>query len=735
MKKKQFFPLHRVVAALGLAILAGLLVSGLWYSRMVALHLATVEMFHEARIHGQQIDVSLRFVDFSVREVAEDLRASFLNPAIMPDRKQVQSLLRRHQTASRMAHLVVYNRDGNEVATAGLSMPHLATVTHRGFFVSHRDHLVPFLIETAEQLGQQDRPMIGISRDIVAHDGRFLGVVLGILNLAPLLNRGFDEEGAHAELKALFNADGSLLASWSQGETATVPGRTDIAATLGRQSHSHADPSPDDPWITAIYQLTDFPLRLGVALSRQTAFAGWWQEVQAMALTLGACMVMLAVLLVRLVIQSKRRRQAEELVRDQLAFERTLLDTVPLPIFYKDTGLRYLGCNTAFAAAFGCRREDLAGVSSGALFNSEEAAKHERIDRNVLKTHDRISYESTVREADGTDHYVIFHKAIFNRSDGSPGGILGAFMDITDHKRAEERMAALLKALEYSPNSIVITDTSGVIQYVNLRFTVVTGYEAREAIGKRPSLLKSGLTPIETYNNLWATITQGKVWHGELLNRTKSGRLYWERVDIAPILNQNGQVVSYVAIKEDITAEKEAATKIWEQANFDGLTGLANRLLFRRRLTETIEAAGRSGSLVAVLYLDLDRFKPVNDTYGHDAGDELLKQVAGRLKTCVRNEEDVVARLGGDEFAVVTAVGDDGDAITMGERIVDKLGQPFRLAAAMVEIGASVGISLFPLDAADADDLLQHADAAMYSAKQSGRQTVRLFQKKAVERV
>ncbi|HYD30692.1 MAG TPA: diguanylate cyclase [Azospirillaceae bacterium] len=729
MKNKLIFPLQWGAAALGLAILAGLLITGLWSSHKATLRFAAIELLHEAQIQGQHIDVSLRLVDFSVREVTEDLRESFLRAARMPERGQIQTLLRRHQAASQMSRLVVYGSDGNLIGAAGLSMPQLTTVVQHGFFLSHRDRLVPFLIETAEQLGQPNRPLIGVSRAIVAHDGRFLGIVLGVLNLAPLLRSDFDERGAHAEVKALFNADDSLLVSWSQGETA-IPGSTEVDTILGSQLHPQAaSPTPSEPWITALYQLTDFPLRLGMALSQRTVVAGWWAEVRAIALTLIASEILLAILLARLVVQSKRRRQAEENVRDQLAFQQTLLDTVPLPIFYKDTDFRYLGCNAAFEAAFGCRREDLVGVSSTTFFSPEEAADHERIDQSVLNSCKRMTYEGMVREVDGTDHYVIFHKAIFNRSDGSPGGILGAFMDITDHKRAEERMAALLKALEYSPSSIVITDVSGAIQYVNSRFTAVTGYDPQEVIGKNSSLLKSGLTPIDTYNSLWSTITKGKVWHGEFRNRAKSGKMYWERADIAPILSQDGQVVSYVAIKEDITAEKEAAFKIWEQANFDCLTGLANRLLFHRHLAETVEAARQSGSLVAILYIDLDRFKPVNDTYGHDAGDELLKQVAGRLKGCVRNEKDVVARLGGDEFAVLTAIRGDDDAIAMGERILDKLGKPFRLSVAMVDIGASIGISLFPGDAASAEDLLRHADAAMYSAKQAGRQTMRLFQK------
>ena len=207
-------------------------------------------------------------------------------------------------------------------------------------------------------------------------------------------------------------------------------------------------------------------------------------------------------------------------------------------------------------------------------------------------------------------------------------------------------------AVEQSAVSVVITDLNANIEYVNARFTQVTGYSADEAIGQNPRILKSGLTSKETYETMWNQLSSRLHWHGEIVNRRKNGEHYWEDVQIAPVKDSMGVVTHYVAVKSDITERKQLDEQIRKLAFYDLLTSLPNRRLLMDRLAQAMVAGERSDAFGAVIFLDLDNFKTLNDEYGHVAGDLLLVEVARRLKACVR-AVDTVSRIGGDEFVVL----------------------------------------------------------------------------------
>jgi diguanylate cyclase (GGDEF)-like protein/PAS domain S-box-containing protein len=301
--------------------------------------------------------------------------------------------------------------------------------------------------------------------------------------------------------------------------------------------------------------------------------------------------------------------------------------------------------------------------------------------------------------------------------------------DITAHKRAEERLKLQSAALEAAANAIVITDSQGSIIWANAAFTTMTGYNKEEVLGKNLRLLKSGDQTESYYAELWSTISSGKFWRGEIVNRRKDGSTYAEEMTITPVSTGSSAPANryFIAIKQDITARKSAEQRVQYLAYYDDLTGLANRALLQDRLAKAVAEARRQRHKVALLFLDLDGFKDINDSLGHSVGDLLLQGVAERLKRWGR-EQDTIARLGGDEFLVMLPhVVDVPDAAVAAERLMDVIDDVFVIQEHSLHVSCSLGISIFPDHGETAETLIKNADAAMYSAKQGGRNNFRFF--------
>lgn len=287
---------------------------------------------------------------------------------------------------------------------------------------------------------------------------------------------------------------------------------------------------------------------------------------------------------------------------------------------------------------------------------------------------------------------------------------------------SDQRQLMLLStALSATANGVFIADKMGRILWLNKAFTALTGHGEMEALGSTPRILKSGKQDSSFYKKLWQTILRGEVWRDEVKERRKDGSEFFVRQTITPILDANGKISYFIAILEDISAEKEAEARIEYMAHYDSLTNLPNRALFLDRLRQALSLARRANHPVALMFLDLDRFKSVNDTLGHHAGDLLLQQVAVRLRACVR-ESDTVARLAGDEFTVtLPEIAMREDAVRVAEKIIAAFATPFDLEGHEVISSTSIGIALFPTDANDEEEMLKRADAAMYAAKEGGR--------------
>ena len=292
--------------------------------------------------------------------------------------------------------------------------------------------------------------------------------------------------------------------------------------------------------------------------------------------------------------------------------------------------------------------------------------------------------------------------------------------------RATEALQQASAFFEATRDGVVITDLTPRILAVNRAFTDITGYSAEEVLGRNPSLVKSGRHDEAFYQNMWHHLVAAGYWQGEVWNRRKTGEIFPEWLSISAVPDFNGLPRAYVAVFTDISQLRQSEERLQHLAHHDPLTGLPNRLLVLSRLQHAVDRAERHAQQVAVLYLDLDRFKNVNDSLGHPVGDELLTLLASRLSSRLR-EEDTLARLGGDEFLLVLeSIHTPGQAATVAQALIDALATPFQLAGGQeIFIGMSIGISLYPADARSVTELIQHADMAMYLAKQSGRNTLR----------
>ncbi|MFV0662897.1 EAL domain-containing protein [Denitromonas sp.] len=304
---------------------------------------------------------------------------------------------------------------------------------------------------------------------------------------------------------------------------------------------------------------------------------------------------------------------------------------------------------------------------------------------------------------------------------GQTTHFVGIQEDITEQRQADERLRQAAAVFDSSTEGMMITDLSANIIEVNRAFTEITGYTHDEVIGQSTRLLRSGQHPPSFYQALWRSLGDSGQWRGEVWNRRKNGEVYPQWLTLSTVRDDTGAPVFYTGVFSDITSVKESAQQLEHLAHHDPLTDLPNRMLLNARLDHAIDHARRSGASLAVLFLDLDRFKNINDVYGHPFGDALLRQVADRLRACVRLD-DTVARLGGDEFVVLLEdIKEPHSAVLVAEKIQLALNQPFAIELREQFVTTSIGISIFPRDGTEAAELIRNADAAMYQVKEGGR--------------
>ncbi len=357
-----------------------------------------------------------------------------------------------------------------------------------------------------------------------------------------------------------------------------------------------------------------------------------------------------------------------------------------------------------------------------------EFARIKNATRTTLDRHQPFDLTFKILRPDGEVRFMRSRAALFGDNPAAPSRMIGTTEDVTEHhmKEADLRIAAIAFDCQ---EGMVVTDANSVILRVNRAFSDLFGYSPEEAIGQTPRVLQSGRHDKVFYQAMWADILDKGVWQGEVWNRRKNGDVFPEWLTITAVTNDDHVVTHYVATHTDITLRKAAEDEIKHLAFYDPLTHLPNRRLLRDRLQHAVAQARRDSAQLALMFVDLDQFKPVNDQHGHALGDLLLQAVAHRLSACVR-ESDTVARLGGDEFVLLLpTISNAADIVLVAEKVHAVLRQAFVLADGItVHISSSAGIAIYPQHGSTDSELTHNADAAMYQAKSAGRDRFVVYQ-------
>ena len=331
-------------------------------------------------------------------------------------------------------------------------------------------------------------------------------------------------------------------------------------------------------------------------------------------------------------------------------------------------------------------------------------------------------WEVQQRRQDGRWIWVQVTMDVLRGENGAPREILGITRDVTEQREVQETLRTRVTAIESAAEGVIITDAAGRMEYVNPAYVQLTGFSVENSLGKRPAaLLDDANEPGALFREISETVRRGEVWRGEInrWNLTEPERI--ASVTVSPVTDDDGRLLRLVAIMRDVSAYKAMELRLTKMAHYDSLTGLPNRRLFFDRLADRLRLAQRQGRELALLFIDLDGFKAINDTLGHAAGDEVLRAVAGRFTEVLRTS-DSLARVAGDEFTVVLGPGaEPADAEQVASRLLESLSMPVLVSGAQCQLGASIGIARYPLHALDADALLKIADQAMYAAKRGGR--------------
>ncbi|MCQ8103431.1 EAL domain-containing protein [Methylomonas sp. SURF-2] len=418
---------------------------------------------------------------------------------------------------------------------------------------------------------------------------------------------------------------------------------------------------------------------------------------------------------------------AERQVRESEAYLRTILNSVPECIMLMTRDGELLNINPAGLSILGADSlGQIQALKPVNLLLPDYRSSFSQTIEQVFAGHTR-SLLMQIGNLKGDIRWLESTSVPVRNDEGRIVALLSMARDITERKAADDRLKLAARVFGEAHEGILITDAEATIIDVNPTFCDITGYSRDEAIGKKPSLLKSGRQEPAFYREMWQTLLTKLHWQGEVWNRKKNGELYAELLSISALCDDRGQIIYFIGLFSDITQIKQQQQMLELMAHYDPLTRLPNRTLFSDRLLQAIARSKREKLLLAVCFLDLDGFKPVNDQLGHGAGDQVLIEVAKRIKQNLR-EEDTVSRHGGDEFALLLtglhSVEEISQTLT---RIHNAIAEAFLIDGQSVNIGASSGVSIFPLDDADADTLLRHADQAMYHAKLTGKNRFQLF--------
>jgi diguanylate cyclase (GGDEF)-like protein/PAS domain S-box-containing protein len=424
-------------------------------------------------------------------------------------------------------------------------------------------------------------------------------------------------------------------------------------------------------------------------------------------------------------LESKQRSEA---ISDALAkserFIRTVADSLPSLVGYWDTQLICRFANKTYFEWFGKTAEEMVGLTMPAVLGESMFQKNLPFVNGALAGNLQ-QFERVIYRPDGSVRYTLADYIPDKDATGTVKGFFALVTNITRLREADAAIRLSAGVFEAATDGIMVTDTAFNFVSVNPAFSTLTGYSAEEVSGQNARILRSGHHDDAFFEALHQTLKTDRAWKGEVWNKRKNGTIYLQQMSISAICDVGGSVLQYVGVFSDITERWDKEQLVRHMALHDGLTGLPNRTLLMERLGQLIAMSRREPRRIALMFLDLDGFKKVNDTLGHAMGDEVLKTVATRLSGLLRNS-DTVARLGGDEFVVLLDNPENSERIAqIGTRVIAVLNEPMRFDDVEAHVGSSIGIAVF-LDGADsAEALLKRADGAMYAAKAAGKNVFR----------
>lgn len=700
---------------------------------------------HVVRATEAHVLYAIQFVDLSLLGFANAIKV--LPPEKSASAETITSLLSSSGAAFNTEFWITFiNAGGKGVATSNKVPIAGIDFSQRDYFQAHVDRAAsPGMFIGVPALGKlTGQKLLFISRRVESASGEFLGVIVAPLD-AGRFAEVFDNSRITQDVSiTLVHQNGRVIARSPNFEKSFNLDVRDSALFQNvpkSKSGTFRTVSAIDrvPRIFSYRVLDNVPLILVVGSSdRGAGFV--FDSVFVVA---GAGLALLLTLMVisghfalRSYVQLEERelryrqlykssRETEEKLFTSEQRLRLIADNLPIVIAYVNREERYAFTNRQFHTVFGCPMTSCAGLTVAEVVGPQLYAATQRHLQRAFggKT---VTFEREF-EQDGEKRWdCITYVPDFDAKKQ----VLGLFVmaeDITERRKNEESMQLATLMYQNSSEGMMVTDAGGAILSVNPAFSRISGYAEREVVGRQAYELTSGRQDIKFFSKMRHAIFRTGQWEGEVWHQTKKGEHYLVSLRFNTVFDEKGQAFRRVALFSDVTKKKASEELIWKQANFDTLTGLPNRRMFYERLRLEMKKSDRADVPMALVFIDLDGFKGVNDTLGHDMGDLLLQQVAERLGNCVRTT-DIVARLGGDEFTVILGeLKNPADVVRIAQAVLQALAQPFHLGKENAHISASIGITLYPNDGADCATLLKNADQAMYVAKQQGRNRFNYF--------
>lgn len=718
------FRIRLVIAVVLLNLMvAGLAFQSLRQSLEQSRMRAAVATQNIAQLLEHDIAASFDRIDLTLQALVDDLQDE---PGHSRSARGLHATVRHHFSRQpALGSLVVTNRSGTLIASSGAHKSTPGLLADRDYFQRHRnDPAAGLVISPPLRSRLNGEWIITLSRRYESPSREFSGAVIASVRIDHLR-----QLFANIDL----GPNGAIsLRDLDLGMVTRHPALATPEASIGSRSVSTrlkeaierapvagtylASTRMDQIERTNTYRrMTRYPYYVIVGLADDDYLSGWHRERIETAIQVAA-FLLATMLMTGLVLHAWRSREADlnRIAGKEREF-RTLLDTAPDAIVIVDDKGRISRVNQRTLTTFGYTREALIGQPVTLLLTMECAEL-------VGPGHASIDIDLWAVTAEGR-HFPI--SASFTPTETEQGRIvIMAIRDISERREREEALRLAGLVYQAVGEAIMVTDTANNIVAINPAFTKLTGYTPEEAVGQPAGLLHSGRHDHTFFRAMWESLGATGTWKGKILNRRRNGQVVADWLMINTIYDKDGQVQWRVGMYSSITEQKRAEENLWRQASYDVLTDLPNRRLLLDRLQQEMNIARRSGAQVALMLIDLDHFKEVNDSLGHLAGDQLLMEVACRLQACIR-EMDTAARLGGDEFAVILGgIIDVADVGPVAEAILRALASGYALKDGDAAISASIGIAFFPSDADDMEGLFLRADQAMYAVKDKGRNGV-----------